>query len=109
MYVAGTTDSVDFPATVGQTLFLGGTSNGANDAYAVKLALSGAFSWGTYIAGTDSDSGQGVAVDISHNVYVVGETFSQDLGGALGGVNPLPNGSAVNLNSGSGDDDGYIV
>lgn len=110
IYISGTTDSNDFPATVGQTTFLGGASNGANDAYAVKLGLgTGALTWGTYIAGSDSDSGLGVAVDSSHNVYVVGETFSSDLGGAPGGVNPLPNGSAVNLNSGSGDDDGYIA
>ena len=110
VYIGGTTASSDFPATVGQTLFLGGITNGANDAYAVKLALSnGALTWGTYIAGTDSDSGLGIAVDSGHNVYVVGETFSQDLGGALGGVNHLPNGSAVNLNTGSGADDGYIV
>jgi beta-propeller repeat-containing protein len=110
IYIAGTTDSADFPATVGQTLFLGGITNGANDAYAVTLALStGAFTWGTYIAGSDSDSGLGVAVDSGHNIYVVGETYSQNLGGALGGVNPLPSGSAVNLNSGSGADDGYIV
>jgi hypothetical protein len=109
IYIGGTTDSSDFPATVGQTLFLGGISNGDNDAYAVKLSLSGSFTWGTYIAGSDSDSGLGVAVDSSHNVYVVGETFSQDLGGALGGVNPLPSGNQLNLGSGSGDDDGYIV
>jgi hypothetical protein len=109
IYVAGTTDSPDFPATVGQTAFQGGLANGNNDAFAVKLTLTGAFSWGTYIAGSDSDSGLGIAVDSSHNLYVVGETFSTDLGGVVGGVHPLPNGSAVNLGLGTGADDGYIV
>ncbi len=110
IYIAGTTDSNDFPATVGQTTFLGGPPlNGDNDAYAVKLGLTGTFSWGTYIAGSDSDSGLAVAVDSSHNVYVVGETFSNDLGGATGGVNPLPGESAVNLGLQTGRDDGYIV
>jgi hypothetical protein len=109
IYVAGTTDSPDFPATVGQTAFEGGASNGNNDAFAVKLSLTGSFTWGTYIAGSDSDSGLGIAVDSGHNLYVVGETFSTDLGGAVGGVNPLPNGSALNLGLGTGDDDGYIV
>jgi len=109
IYVSGTTDSSDFPVTVGQMTFLGGVSDGNNDAYAVKLALTGSLTWGTYIAGSDSDSGLAVAVDSGHNVYVVGETFSNDLGGAAGGVNPLPNGSAVNLGTNSGDDDGYIV
>ena len=109
IYVSGTTESSDFPATVGQTTFLGGIASGANDAFAIKLSLTGGFLWGTYIAGTDSDSGQGIAVDSSHNVYVVGETFSSDLGGAAGGVNPLPSGNALNLGTGSGPDDGYIV
>lgn len=112
IYLAGTTDSSDFPWTSGaaQTAFMGGAANGNNDAFAVKLSLDGSsLTWGTFIAGSDSDSGLGVAVDGSHNVYVVGETFSSDLGGSVGGVNPLPNGSAVNLGKATGDDDGYIV
>ena len=32
-----------------------------------------------------------------HNVYVVGETFSNDLGGTINGINALPSGHAVNL------------
>ena len=111
IYLSGTTDSDDFPVTPGaaQTVFLGGITDGDNDAFAVKLGLTGSLSWGTYIAGSDSDSGLGIAVDSSHNLYVVGETFSTDLGGAAGGVNPLPNGSALNLGLGTGADDGFIV
>jgi hypothetical protein len=109
IYVSGTTDSPNFPATVGQG-FVGGGTTGANDAYAVKLDINtGNFVWGTCIAGSESDSGLGVAVDSGHNVYVVGETFSNDLGGAGGGVNALPNGFAVNLGTGVGNDDGYIA
>jgi hypothetical protein len=114
IYVSGTTDSSDFPVTTGaaQTIFLGGTTNGDNDAFAVKLAPAGAsITWGTYIAGGDSDSGLAIAIDTASppNVYVVGETFSTDLGGAAGGVHPLPSGSALNLGLGTGADDGYIV
>ena len=112
IYVTGTTSSSDFPVTLGvvQPAFLGGAPHGNNDAFAVKLALNGsAIVWGTFIAGGDSDSGLGIAVDSTHNVYVVGETFSGNLGGALGGVNPLPNGSAINLGKGGTSDDGYIV
>jgi hypothetical protein len=114
IYISGTTDSADFPVTTGaaQTTYLGGLTNGANDAFAVKLTAGGsAITWGTYIAGSDSDSGLAIAIDTASppNVYVVGETFSNDLGGATGGVNPLPNGSAANLGTGSGADDGYIV
>jgi hypothetical protein len=112
IYVSGTTDSGDFPVTSGvvQPTFVGGGAHGNNDAFAAKLTLTGsAITWATYINGSDSTSGLAVAIDGSHNVYVVGETFAPDLGGATGGVNPLPNGSAINLGSGSGDDDGYIV
>jgi len=115
IYVAGTTDSSDFPgvtASSAQNTFLGGSAlHGNNDAFAVKLPLNGSLppTWATYIGGSDSDSGLGIAVDGSHNVYVVGETFSTNLGGVVGGINPLPSGANINLGLGSGSDDGYIV
>jgi len=115
IYVAGTTDSSDFPVTSGaaQTTFMGGVASGNNDAFAAKLNLDGSLiggsAWATFIAGGNSDSGLGVAVDSSHNVFVVGETFSNNLGGAVGGVNALPNGNAVNLGQGGTSDDGYVV
>ncbi len=112
IYVGGTTDSSDFPVTNGvvQPGFEGGsTTNGNNDAFAVKLALSGSITWGTYIGGSDADSGLAIAVDSSQNVYVVGDTYSTNLGGSVGGVNSLPNGSALNLGMGTGVDDGFIV
>lgn len=120
IYVAGTTASSDFPVTAGaaQTKFLGGVTRGDNDAFAAKLTLSGSLTggWATYIAGSDSDSGLGVAVDASHNVYVAGETFSVDLGCAIAGTSPclhnaLPHGSALNLGQPSSppNDDGYIA
>ncbi len=109
IYVSGTTGSSDFPVTGGaaQTVFQGGTTGGANDAFAVKMALNGTITWGTYIGGNGSDSGLGVAVDGSHNVYVVGETFSTNLGGGV--VSPLPGGNALNRTSNTTADDGYIV
>jgi hypothetical protein len=110
IYIAGTTDSSDFPVTSGaaQTVFLGGVVGGNNDAFAVKLPLDGsAITWGTYIAGSGSDSGLGIALDSGHNVYVVGETFSTDIAGAV--VSPLPNGGSLNLGLNTVDDDGYIV
>ncbi len=109
IYIAGTTDSSDFPVLGGaQTVFEGGVVGGNNDAFAVKLALNGSsIAWGTYIAGTGSDSGLGIAVDSGQNVYVVGETFSTNIGGAV--VSPLPGGGALNLGLNTVDDDGYIV
>ena len=112
IYVAGTTDSNNFPVTSGaaQTTFMGGASGGNNDAFAVRLAFADlSITWGTYIAGSNSDTALGVAVDSLDNVYVVGETFSNDLGGVGGGINALPSGTAVNLGTGTGPDDGYIA
>ena len=113
IYVAGTTDSSNFPTTplAAQTAFLGGAASGNNDAFAVKLALNGStMTWGTFIGGSDSDSGLGIAVDSSHNVYVVGETFSTNLGWYGGWCessaqrqHPQP-GSRIGTT-----DDGYIV
>jgi len=109
IYVSGTTDSSDFPVTLGaaQTTFVGGGPNGSNDAFAAKLTLAGSITWATFINGSDSTTGLAVAIDSSQNVYVVGETFAPDLSGVT--VKTLPNGSAINLGSGSGADDGYIV
>lgn len=86
IYVSGTTDSSDFPVTPGaaQTTFVGGGPNGNNDAFAAKLTLTGSITWATFINGSDSTSGLAVAADTSQNVYVVGETFAPDLGGATG-------------------------
>lgn len=112
IYIAGTTDSSDFPVsgTAVQNAFMGGTTSGNNDAFVVKLGLNGsAITWATFVAGSESDSALGIAVDSGHNVYVAGETFSTDLGGSIGGVNPLPNGSALNLGANNLNDDGYIV
>ncbi len=110
IYVSGITGSSDFPVTGGaaQTVFQGGITGGANDAFALKMALNGSsITWGTYIGGNGSDSGLGVAVDSSHNVYVVGETFSTNLGGGV--INPLPGGNLLNLGLNTTGDDGYIV
>ena len=109
IYIAGTTDSSDFPVTASavQKTFIGGGTGGNNDAFALKLNLNGSLAWATFVAGHGSDSGLGVAVDSSSNVYVVGETFSQDLGGGV--VNALPSGSALNLGASTTNDDGYIV
>ena len=110
IYIAGTTDSPDFPVTTGaaQTTFQGGGTSGNNDAFAASITLDGAnFNWSTYIGGNDSDSGLGVAVDSSHNVYVVGETFSTN----LPVKNPLASGTALNLGKTTSTpiDDGYIA
>jgi hypothetical protein len=113
IYIAGTTQSKDFPVTTGaaQTVYGGngapGTGHGAGDGFAIKLSPDGSTeTWGTYAGGNDLDIAFALAVDSSQNVYVVGETFSTGpgFGTAFNPHNALPQGSAEN---GSGD--GFVV
>ncbi len=74
-YVAGGTDSVNFPKTSGalQTAFAGGTT----DAYVAKLnAARPAQFYSTYLGGSDLDLAYGIAVDSGGNAYVTGVTSS---------------------------------
>jgi hypothetical protein len=75
-YVTGLTWSYNLPTTPGafQTTLEG---SGYNDAFVAKLnAMGTALLYATYLGGNNSDVGYGIAVDISGNVYVTGETLS---------------------------------
>jgi len=74
-HVVGYTDSTDFP--VKNALYP--TLNGPEDAFVTKLSASGnALVYSTYLGGSGSDYGQGVAVDAGGDVYVTGQTYSSD-------------------------------
>jgi hypothetical protein len=45
---------------------------GGSDAFAVKLNSAGSLTWNTFLGGSGSDNGYGIAVDGSGNVYVTG-------------------------------------
>jgi hypothetical protein len=49
---------------------------GGNDAFVAKLNASGALQWNTFLGGGGNDSGLGIAVDGSGNIYVTGESAS---------------------------------
>jgi hypothetical protein len=74
-YVTGYTHSTNFPILHPYQTFQGG-----DDAFVVKLNpnLSGTASllYSTYLGGTSTDYGNGIALDSSGNVYVTGYTFS---------------------------------
>lgn len=75
VYVAGDTESTNFPTTNGafQRTF-GGT---IFDAFVAKLSPSGsALVYSTYLGGNQNDLAQGIAVDGGGNAYVTGSTFS---------------------------------
>jgi Beta-propeller repeat/Abnormal spindle-like microcephaly-assoc'd, ASPM-SPD-2-Hydin len=77
-YVTGSTSSIDFPIAPGglQTVCGGACTN---DAFISKLDPTGSvLVYSTYLGGSGTDSGNGIAVDGSGNVYVDGYTYSTD-------------------------------
>src|SRR3989475_91035 len=74
-YVTGITFSPDFPTTARAFQ----PSSPGGDAFVTKLNPSGAaLVYSTYLGGTGSDLGFGIAVDSFGNAYVTGQTFSSD-------------------------------
>jgi hypothetical protein len=72
-YVTGQTESSTFPTTSGafQTTFGGGIT----DAFVTAIKTDGsAYIYSSYLGGSSSDIGNGIAVDASANAYIAGET-----------------------------------
>jgi hypothetical protein len=51
------------------------TFAGGSDAFVAKLNGSGAVQWNTFLGGSSSDSGSGVAVDTRRNAFVAGQSW----------------------------------
>ena len=93
-YVTGETLSINFPRTprVLQTSFAGGFY----DAFVTKLNSTGsALVYSTYLGGSSSDRGFGIAVDAGGNAYVTGISGSDNF--------PTTPGAFQRVNSGAGD------
>jgi murein DD-endopeptidase MepM/ murein hydrolase activator NlpD len=76
-YVTGETVSFDFPTTPGA--FDTSYNGGYDDAFVVKLNASGtALNYATFLGGSESDLGTGIAIDSSGAVYVTGLTWSSN-------------------------------
>jgi hypothetical protein len=54
------------------------TLNGLSDAFVVKVNANGSIAFSTYLGGSDLDEGTGIAVDNARNVYVTGNTRSDN-------------------------------
>src|SRR5262249_53264981 len=75
-YVAGHTNSTNFPATAGsfQPSYNGG---GASNGFVAKFNASGGLVWATYLGGSGGPTDiTALAIDSSGNVYVTGNTSS---------------------------------
>ncbi len=75
-YITGTTNSLNFPTTIGAYQ----TENaGENDVFITKLnSLGNALIYSTYLGGSLNDEGNGIYVDMEGNAYVTGRTNSTD-------------------------------
>ncbi len=82
-YVAGGTDSPDFPTTNGapdRTCGSDGHCNGgAPDGFVAKISADGStLQYSTYLGGFDTDWGWGLDVGANGAAYVTGATYSDD-------------------------------
>lgn len=81
-YITGITGSPNFPTTVSavQSTLLGTT-----DAFITKLNPAGSsLVFSSYLGGSAIDQGRGIALDSSHNAYVVGLTASSNFPTTVG-------------------------
>ena len=91
-YVAGYTDSIDFPTASP----LQGSNKGRINAFVTKFNTAGnALLYSTYLGGSSADEAYAIALDASGNAYVTGGTNSTD----FPTVNPY---QAVNNSAGLG-------
>ncbi|MFH0968731.1 MAG: PKD domain-containing protein [Methanobacteriota archaeon] len=103
-YVTGFTSSCDFPVLnpidISAPIRYNGTyCHNSRDAFVTKLTQApggnATIAFSTFIGGTSSDFGRGIAVDSLNNIYITGDTFSSDFpvmlpiqnGGRLHGLN----------------------
>ena len=108
IYITGFTQSSNFPRLDSFQNVLGisgagtcGSTNLVNvpintlcaDAFVAKFAPSGIPVYSSFLGGSNTDSGQGIAVDSSGAAYVVGETYSSNFPATAGAYQWLYEGS----------------
>lgn len=95
-YVTGETNSTDFPVTPGayETTYRG---SGNHHAFVAKVASAGSsLVYATFLGGSNSDFGHGIALDASGDATVVGRTNSSDFPTTPGAVDTAFGGGATN-------------
>lgn len=92
-YVTGEADEATFPTTAGafDTTF----NAGSRDGFVTKLDPTGSsLVYSTFLGGTDSDLGLGIAVDALGNAYVSGQTWSASFPTTAGALDTALSGHA---------------
>ncbi len=94
-YVTGATESKNFPTRNA----LQGANGGGRDAFVAKLTpAGGVLVYSTYLGGNGKDTGDAIAVDPTHNVFICGASGSTD----------LPRAHVLN-NTIGGDNDAFVA
>jgi uncharacterized protein (TIGR03437 family) len=76
-YIAGSTNSPDFPATDGAYK---ASLSGSSDAFVAKLNAAGNdLAFATYLGGSGADGATAIDLDLLGNIYIAGDTSSPDL------------------------------
>lgn len=79
VFVTGFTSSADFPVTKGAFAPKCPVQDGVGTAFVTKIAPDGSsLIYSSYLGGSASDNGGGIAIDDDGNAYVVGTTYSVD-------------------------------
>lgn len=83
IYISGYVSSVNFPKQNpgGGAYYQGsmGSTNWSADAFIVKFNNAGVRLWATYYGGDADDRGEGIATDLSGNVYIAGSSASSNM------------------------------
>ena len=88
-FIAGETDSVDFPTAHPLQPNAGGPSDFPDDAFIAKISPDGStLYYSTFLGGSLDDRASGVAVDSFGSAYVTGTTISQDFPTSIGAADP---------------------
>jgi len=79
-YVAGSTNSTDFPTTPGasQTSYAGKDIGNGGDIFITKFGPDGSLVYSTYLGGSDYEQAFGIAVDTAGCAYITGLTEGKD-------------------------------
>ena len=90
IYVAGYTDSLDFPVTPGSFQTSNLSSGSYPEGFLTKLSPQGSVIYSTYLGRSASDRIHAIAVDASGNAFVAGASDSPDFPTTASAFNPGP-------------------
>jgi len=93
IYITGYTYSTDFPIT--SDAYQNTSGGGNNDAFLSKFNSNGTLIYSTYLGGTKLDTGNGIVLDNSGNIYITGYTTSTNF--------PITSDAYQNTSGGSND------